>query len=121
MFKRWQKYVATGTITAIETLNILSILPGSLLENIARNSKFHFVQNSDGSVNNLFWINPNNPTLDFNERVRRHIEMMQEAIKHKWPIWNGDLSLDLFYQALLEYNNISNNKTIQLIPIGEHK
>ena len=118
MFKRWQKYVATGTITAIETLNILSILPGSPLENIARNSNFHFMQNDDGSINNLFWINPTNPTLDFNERERRHTEMMKEAIKYKWPIWNGDLSLDLFYKALLQYNTIAKNKTIRLIPIG---
>ena len=118
MFERWQKYVATGTITAIETLNILAILPGSPLENIARNSNFHFMQNSDGSINNLFWINPNNPTLDFNERVRRHVEMMKEAIKYKWPIWNGELSLDLFYKALLQYNTVSKNKIIQLTPIG---
>jgi radical SAM superfamily enzyme YgiQ (UPF0313 family) len=118
MFKRWQKYVATETITAIETLNILSILPGSPLENIARNSNFHFMQNDDGSINNLFWINPTNPTLDFNERVRRHTEMMKEAIKYKWPIWNGDLSLDLFYKALLQYNTMAKNKTIRLIPIG---
>jgi radical SAM superfamily enzyme YgiQ (UPF0313 family) len=118
MFKRWQRYVATGTISAIETLNILSILPGSPLENIARNSNFHFAQNDDGSINNLFWINPENPTLDFNERVRRHIEMMNEAIKYNWPIWNGDLSLDLFYQALLQYNTLSKNKIIRLTPIS---
>lgn len=117
MFKRWQRYVATGTISAIETLNILAILPGSPLENIARNSNFHFVQNADGSINNLFWINPENPTLDFNERVRRHVEMMNEAIQYKWPIWNGDLSLDLFYQALLQYNTLSKNKIIRLNPI----
>ena len=118
MFKRWQKYVATGTITAIETLNILTILPGSPLENIARTSNFHFMQNDDGSINNLFWINPNNANLDFNERVRRHVEMMKEAIKYKWPIWNGNLSLDLFHKALLQYNTVSKNKTIQLTPIG---
>ena len=88
------------------------------MENIARNSNFHFMQNDDGSINNLFWINPTNPTLDFNERVRRHTEMMKEAIKYKWPIWNGDLSLDLFYKALLQYNTIAKNKTIRLIPIG---
>ena len=117
MFKRWQKYVADGTIFAIETLNILTVFPGSPLEKIARNSNFHFLQNNNGTVNELFWLNPNNPSLDFNERVRRHLEMMKEAIKYKWPLWNGDLTLDIYYQSLLQYNELSKNKVIPIAPL----
>jgi len=124
MFSRWQKYVATGTITGIETLNILMILPGSPLETVSKNSHFHFLENVDGSVNNLYWTNPDNPSLNFKERVRRHLEMIDEAIKYKWPIWNGELTLDLLYNSMLEYkqlsdksNNKSNNNRIKIISI----
>lgn len=117
MFKRWQQYVASGTITGIETLNILAVLPGAPLYKIAKESNFHFIANSDGAPNDLFWLNPKNPSLDFKERVRRHLEMMQTAIEYKWPIWNGEKSLDLFYEVMLEYKQLSKNKFIHISEI----
>ena len=106
MFPRWHRYVATGTISAIETLNILSILPGAPLERQAREQGFHFETNLDGSPNSLFWHNPSNAELDFPERLRRHLEMMETAMQYRWPIWNGELSLEIFQRALTEYQRV---------------
>jgi radical SAM superfamily enzyme YgiQ (UPF0313 family) len=61
MFKRWQKYVATGTIQGIETLNILGILPGSPLNKIAKNENYLFLTDHNGITDRRAWINPANP------------------------------------------------------------
>jgi hypothetical protein len=112
MFPRWQRYVATGTISAIETLNILSILPGAPLEQQAREQGFHFETNRDGTANSLFWHNPRNAALDFPERLRRHLEMMETAMQYHWPIWNGELSLEIFQRALTEYHTVTANSRL---------
>jgi hypothetical protein len=114
MFPRWQKYVATGTIRGVETFNIMNIFPGSPLELIARQQGYEFAQNPDGSVNNRFWINPGNSSLDFEERVRRHAEMMRTAIDHKWPLWNGLASIEMFADSLREYRSLPKSRWIKL-------
>lgn len=116
MFPRWQRYVASGTISGIETLNILTILPGAPLEKIARQSHFHFAENSNGTPNNLFWMNPANPKLTFPERLRRHLEMMETAMQYHWPIWNGELSLEIFERALDQWHSLSKKKVFTVIP-----
>lgn len=103
MFNRWQKYVATGTILGIETLNLLSILPGAPLEEIAKKGNFMFLQDDNGSTNLRSWVNPALPKFDFKERVRRHITMIEEAMRYKWPLWNGQLSMNLYEDALKKF------------------
>jgi len=107
MFKRWQRYVATGTIQGIETLNVLGVLPGSPLEKIAIENNFVFLQDHNGQPNFRSWINPNNPGFDFKERVRRHISMMEEAMRYKWPLWNGQLAMRLYEQSINKFKNTS--------------
>ena len=114
MFPRWQRFVASGTISAIETLNILTILPGSPLEKIARDNRYHFLPNTNGTPNNLFWINPANPKLTFPERLRRHLEMMETAMRYRWPIWNGDVSLEMFSRALDQYQTLKKKQVFHL-------
>lgn len=120
MFPRWQQFVATGTISAIETLNILTILPGAPLEAMARQQRFHFLANTNGTPNNLFWINPANPQLTFPERLRRHLEMMETAMQYQWPIWNGELSLELFAKALDQYQQLDRHRVFELNTLYEH-
>lgn len=103
MFKRWQKYVATGTIKGIETLNVLSILPGAPLEQYAKEHNFLFLKDDGGTINLRSWVDPTRPNFDFKERVRRHISMIEEAMKYKWPLWNGELSMVLYEQALSKF------------------
>jgi radical SAM superfamily enzyme YgiQ (UPF0313 family) len=105
MFKRWQRYVATGTIQGIETLNVLSVLPGAPLEKIAMDNNFVFLTDHQGQINNRLWVNPNNPGFDFKERVKRHISMMEEAMKYKWPLWNGQLAMRLYEQSITNFVN----------------
>lgn len=105
LFSRWQRFVATGTIQGIETLNILSILPGAPLEEIARQKNFLFLADHTGALNLRSWVDPARPEYDFKERVRGHIGMIQEAMKYKWPLWNGALSMRLYEQALKEFLN----------------
>jgi radical SAM superfamily enzyme YgiQ (UPF0313 family) len=109
MFPRWQKFVASGTIIGVETLNLLSILPGTHLESLAMNNNFVFKQNDDnGHLNTKFWIDPGQPTYDYLERVKRHLGVMEEAIKYKWPVWNASISLNLIEQSLISFNNPKN-------------
>ena len=115
IFSRWQHYVATGTIQGVETLNILSILPGAPLEEIARQKNFMFQTDHNGNLNLRSWIDPMRPNYDFKERVRRHIGIIEEAMRYKWPLWNGSLSMRLYEQSLKEF--MKNNK--KYIPIHQ--
>lgn len=103
MFQRWQRFVADGTIQGIETLNILSILPGAPLEQYAKDKQFLFLRDENGGINLRSWVNPALPNYDFKERVRRHISMVEEAMKYKWPLWNGCLSMDLYEKSLTKF------------------
>jgi radical SAM superfamily enzyme YgiQ (UPF0313 family) len=103
LFKRWQKYVATGTIQGIETLNILSILSGTSLRDLAEEKDFLFLQDHMGNLNLSSWIDPSRPDYDFKKRVSWHFDMIEEAIKYKWPLWNGSLSIRLYEQALTKF------------------
>jgi radical SAM superfamily enzyme YgiQ (UPF0313 family) len=105
MFKRWQRFVADGTIQGIETLNILSILPGAPLEQYAKDNNFLFLHDETGALNLRSWVNPAMPEYDFKERVRRHVGMVEEAMKYRWPLWNGCLSMDLYEQSLTRFLN----------------
>jgi radical SAM superfamily enzyme YgiQ (UPF0313 family) len=106
MFPRWQKYVASGTIQGIETLNIMTILPGSPLEIVAKDKNYLFMQEENSTSLNLkYWINPDLPNFDFKARVKRHVEMVEEAMKYKWPLWNGELAMTQYEEALSKYVN----------------
>lgn len=118
MFKRWQRYVATGTIQGIETLNLLSILPGSPLEEIAKHDGFLFLTDNNDKINLRHWINPAMPEFDFKERVKRHLGMMEEAMRYRWPLWNGQLSMRLYEQAITKFVN-SPKKYIPLISLNQ--
>lgn len=102
MFSRWQKYVATGTIEGIETLNLLSILPGTPLDTISKEHNFLFLADDHNVIDRAGWINPAQPDFDFDARVRRHIEVWEEAIKYNWPLWNGVEAATIYEQVLLK-------------------
>jgi radical SAM superfamily enzyme YgiQ (UPF0313 family) len=106
MFSRWQKYVATGTIQGIETLNILSILSDTPLEKIAQEHQFLFLTDEKNNILQRSWIDPRQPNYDFIARVQNHIEMIETAIKYKWPLWNGLLSATLYEDAVTKYKKI---------------
>jgi hypothetical protein len=61
--------------------------------------------NTPQSKNCIFWVNPYNPGFDFKERVKRHISMMEEAMRYKWPLWNGHLVMRLYEKAIIKFEN----------------
>lgn len=92
MFKRWQKYVATGTIKGIDLGVGLKFLAHTPLEKQIDQHEVYFLKGKSltGSVQNSdLWQSNKNPELDVPERIRRRIETHEEAIKYNWPIWRG--------------------------------
>jgi len=92
MFKRWQKYVATGTIKGIDLATGLKFLHDTPLERQIDKHGVYFLkgndQRRDVQTTDL-WQAKCNPELDVPERIRRRIETHREAIKYNWPIWRG--------------------------------
>jgi hypothetical protein len=121
MFSRWQKFVATGTIQGIETLNILGILPGTKLAEMAVENKWLFMTDESGAVNLRSWVDPQNPNYDFLTRVSRHIDLMEKAMKYKWPLWNGALAMRLYEQAVNRFvNSPKKYMPLSTIPISPY-
>jgi len=94
MYARWQKYVATGTIAGIDLSTSLQFMVNTPLERMIDSHGIVFptkAYNADGSetINRLVWTSKANPDLTFEERIRRRLEVHNEAIKYKWPIHRG--------------------------------
>lgn len=106
MFPRWQRFVATGTIQGFETMNILSVLPGTPLEQMAQQRNFMFLVDHDHNPLRRVWVDPANPDFDFAERVRRHVDVLEHAIQYRWPLFNALLSTTQFEQALKQYKKM---------------
>lgn len=114
MFKRWQFYVATGTITGIDFGKTLIILPGTPLYNMIEQEDISFLDsiNDTKSDNlNLFWTSGNNPDLTIPERIRRRLEIQEVAIKYNWPVWRGAERLRAIEQLVIQYNKQKHTNT----------
>lgn len=81
LFSRWQKFVASGTITGIELGSTLMILEHAPIGHDVDQYKIHMLNDDP-----WLWQSETNPDLTIAERVRRRIETHREAIKYKWPI-----------------------------------
>jgi hypothetical protein len=108
MYKRWQKYVATGTIAGIDLSKSLMFLDNTPLERMIDSHQVNFpslgVDAMGNSVpNRMIWTSKLNPELTFEERMRRRLEVHEEAIKYKWPIWRGPQRLQSLYDHVLLY------------------
>jgi len=97
MFKRWQKYVATGTIRGIDLACGLEFLSHTPLEKQIEQHGVYFLKYTKGlAVENKdldLWQAKTNPDLDVAERIRRRLETHEEAIKYNWPVWRGSQRL----------------------------
>lgn len=103
IFKRWQKYVATGTIDGIELGAQLIILPGAPVERMINSHGIEFIHTNGSPVGNL-WQSKANPELTIRERIRRKIEVHEEAIKYNWPVWRQAARLNDLKQLILKNN-----------------
>ena len=116
MFKRWQKYVATGTITGIDLGVTLLFLQGTPLEKMIESHGVSFLSPSSTTdqawnlTTTKLWTSSMNPDFTIEERIRRRIETHKEAIKYNWPIWRGDQRLQVVKSMALNYKKILEEK-----------
>ena len=109
MFKRWQKYVATGTIQGIDLATGLEFLSNTPLERQIQQHGVYFLKptkkDSTEYVDHSMWQARKNPDLDMYERLRRRLETHEEAIKYNWPIWRGSQRLKAVKSTANKYLN----------------
>ena len=110
MFKRWQKYVATGTIKGVDLGKGLLFLPNTPLERMMDSHGVYFLE-EDGKPHGDLWQCESNASLDVPERIRRRIETHEEAIKYNWPIWRGAQRLNAIKIMSEKYLNMVTNKS----------
>ena len=118
MYKRWQKYVASGTISGIDLSTSLMILPNTPLEKMIDTHQVTFPAYEYNSIGNerpnqMIWTSALNPDLTFEERMRRRLEVHEYAMKYKWPIWRGPERL----QNLLDHAILYKNGIASKIPV----
>lgn len=102
MFKRWQKYVATGTIQGIDLGFGLVYLDNTPLQKLISEHQVYFLD-YNGLPDSRLWLSKKNPELTILERVRRRLETHKEAIKYNWPIWRGAQRLESTLNLLLKF------------------
>jgi hypothetical protein len=81
LFPRWQKFVATGTIKAIELGFTLMILDDSPVGQMHAEYGIEMLANK-----RYLWTASTNPDLTVHERYRRRAELHRQAQKYKWPV-----------------------------------
>jgi radical SAM superfamily enzyme YgiQ (UPF0313 family) len=104
MFARWQRYVADGTINGIDLGISLIILPGAPVERMIDSHGLTFMMDSDNEPDIKLWQSSANPDLTIEERIRRKIEIHEQAIKYAWPVWRQAARLNDLKQMILKNN-----------------
>ena len=96
MFRKWQRYVASGAISACNITQSMLLFENTPLANerlfdwaISKDSS---MLNSVDTIQN-FWVNKDNLELDVKERLTRVYNLYQSALKYKWPIVNAQTRL----------------------------
>lgn len=92
LFKRWQKFVASGTIVGVELGSTLGIFPNTPLYHLVENKSVTFENNDPWS-----WKDANS---NFKLRVKRRVELQEEAEKYLWPITNSEYRTKFFLSKL---------------------
>ena len=97
LFARWQKYVASSTITGVELGSTLAILEHSPVGRRIGELEISMINNKE-----YLWYSAKNPDLTIHERFRRRVETHREAMKYHWPITRGQYRLDTIKRNFLE-------------------
>jgi uncharacterized radical SAM superfamily protein len=104
IFKRWQRYVADGTIIGVELGSNLLILPGAPVEQMIDSHGIEFMMNYNHEPGLDLWWSSKNPDLTIRERVRRKLEVHETAIKYAWPVWRQASRLKELKQSIIKNN-----------------
>lgn len=84
MLERFQKYLIDGTITGINHSGIFSLLPDTPTYDHRAATGIEII--NDNNVNQINWINKNNPNLTIKERILRDLEFRRKALDLRYPI-----------------------------------
>jgi hypothetical protein len=99
LLRRWQKYVALGTIIGCNLGTGLTVEQGTpMFDNPA---KFNIVPIKGDTAKGINWICTTTPELDYAERVRRRIELHKLAEDLGYTIWKGDDHLSIIKDRYL--------------------
>lgn len=132
-FKRYQRYVADGTIIGVELGSNLIILPGSPVAQQIDQHHMMFLLDQDQQPSPLLWYSQLNPDLTLREQIRRKLEVHETAIKYKWPVWRQKSRLQSLKKYVIENklwndyttfykivdNNTGSKKSVIPITIGQ--
>ena len=105
LLRRYQRYVADGTLMGINFGTSLTIGEGTPVYN--NPEKFNLVGVDGKRPNDVFWMHKHNTELTYKERVLRRIEAQELAISLGYTFWKGDDQLTFirnkYERILLEH------------------
>ena len=105
LLRRYQRYVADGTLMGINFGTSLTIGEGTPVYN--NPEKFNLVGVDGKRPNDVFWMHKHNTDLTYKERVLRRIEAQDLAISLGYTFWKGDDQLTFirnkYERILLEH------------------
>ena len=105
LLRRYQRYVADGTLMGINFGTSLTIGEGTPVYN--NPEKFNLVGVDGKRPNDVFWMHQHNTDLTYKERVLRRIEAQELAISLGYTFWKGDDQLTFirnkYERILLEH------------------
>lgn len=105
LLRRYQRYVADGTLMGINFGTSLTIGEGTPI--YKNPEKFNVVGVNGKRPNDVFWMHQHNPDLTYKERVLRRIEAQELAISLGYTFWKGDDQLNFIrnkYERILNEN-----------------
>lgn len=109
MLKRYQPYVADGTIIGVNLGTTLTIEEGTPIW--AEYPKLNIVGVNNQRPSGPDWRCETNPTLTYKERIMRRIEAQEYAMKLGYTFWKGDDQL----KVLMDNYNSRLNKLAGVI------
>lgn len=105
LLRKYQRYVADGTIMGINFGTSLTIGEGTPIYNDPE--KFNLAGVDGRRPADVFWIHKQNTELTYKERVLRRIEAQELAISLGYTFWKGDDQLTFIrnkYERILNEN-----------------
>ena len=132
MLSRYQKYMYAGTILMIRWGYTGSLDAGSALSSkdldfnivpqIPDLDLTHLMEHDQYWIYGRNWINLNNPTLTFEERIRRRLELHEISIELGWPVTRPKEELLILKKIVEQFKGVSTTATSESVfsEIGDH-
>lgn len=114
--EKYQKYMYTGTILMIRWGYTGSLDVGSelsfkdlnlnIVPQIPDLDLTHLMEHDQYWVYGRNWINLNNPSLTFEERIRRRLELHQRSIELDWPVTRPKEELSILKKIVIQFKGV---------------